>query len=57
MNHVYSNFIVHCYTPKAFYNHIGGLSSTTSIKALEVLHIHIYLIHIRFIHWTVVATK
>ncbi len=30
MMHLYSAFIVYCHTPKALYNHVGGLSSTTT---------------------------
>ncbi len=30
MKHLYSAFIVYCCTPKALYNHVGGLSSTTT---------------------------
>ncbi len=30
MMHLYSTFIVYCCTPKALYNHVGGVSSTTT---------------------------
>ncbi len=30
MMHLYSAFIVYCHTPKALYNHVGGLFSTTT---------------------------
>ncbi len=35
MMHLYSAFIVYCHTPKALYNHVGGLSSTTTSSDQE----------------------
>ncbi len=48
MNHLYSAFIVYCYTPKALYNHVGGLSLTTT-RCLQTDKDGISLMHRTFV--------
>ncbi len=51
INHLYSAFIVYCYTPKALYNHVGGVSPqpppVCSIHSICFFYITITFMHLQ----------